>query len=80
MNVELEENYGNLSGGQRQRLVLALAILQNPKLLVLDEATNALDHATETRVLKVIMSLGIPLIMITHNPVMQDQFDIITLE
>ena len=78
-DCELEENFKNLSGGQRQRLMLVLTVLRRPKLLILDEATNALDKKTEEKVLKTIMAASIPLIMITHNPVLQDKFNIINL-
>lgn len=55
---EQEEGYGapvlqggaNLSGGQRQRMCIARALITNPKILVLDDSTSALDAATETLV------------------------------
>mgnify|MGYP002674223355 FL=1 len=41
----------NLSGGQKQRLALARVLIRRPKILILDEATNGLDAATEEQVI-----------------------------
>jgi ABC-type multidrug transport system fused ATPase/permease subunit len=59
-----------LSGGQRQRIGLARALYKQAGVLVLDEATNALDEATETAVLAAIRALygQVTVIMVAHRP------------
>ncbi|HWJ10614.1 MAG TPA: ABC transporter ATP-binding protein [Nocardioides sp.] len=57
-----------LSGGEQQRLCLARALVRRPGLLVLDEATNALDEATEARVLDALRATGATVVMATHRP------------
>jgi ATP-binding cassette subfamily B protein len=60
---------GLLSGGQRQRIALARAILRDPVLLLLDEATAALDPETEGQVLATLerLSRGRTVISVTHR-------------
>lgn len=64
---KLEENGKNLSGGQRQRLEIARALVKKPEILILDEATAALDSKSEKIIMDNIKSLGITLIIIAHR-------------
>ena len=67
----LTAKVGLLSGGQRQALTLLMATLREPKLLLLDEHTAALDPKTAAKVLdatqRVVESSGLTTMMITHN-------------
>ena len=71
LNHELNQDGVGMSGGQRQRLGIARALYQEPKILVLDEATNALDNYTETKVLKNLFqfckSKNITVVFVTHK-------------
>ena len=62
---------GLLSGGQRQALTLLMATLKQPKLLLLDEHTAALDPKTAAKVLdateRIVQKSGLTTMMITHN-------------
>ncbi len=49
-NTHIEQGGSNLSGGQRQRLCIARALLKNPKILILDDSTSAVDTATDARI------------------------------
>jgi len=57
LSFELKEDAANLSGGQRQRIIIARALYEDPDIVILDEATAALDNTTEREVTEAISSL-----------------------
>lgn len=58
-----------LSGGQKQRIALARALYKEPKLLILDESTSALDNVTESNIIKTINSVKgkLTIIIVAHR-------------
>lgn len=70
-----------LSGGQQQRIAIARALIKNPKILLCDELTGALDTKSSRSVLKVIEKVNqkyhTTIIIITHNEVIQGIADVI---
>ncbi len=60
-----------LSGGMKQRAMIAMALASNPKLLIADEPTTALDVTTQAQILELIddlkQKIGMSLLLITHN-------------
>ena len=81
--VGLEERMDNfpsqLSGGEQQRVAIARALAKNPKLLLCDEPTGALDYATGKAILKLLekscREQGMTVIIITHNSALCDMAD-----
>ena len=75
LNLGLEDKIYNkvnlLSGGQRQALTLIMAVMSNPKILLLDEHTAALDPKTSIKIMditdKIIDEKKITTLMVTHN-------------
>ena len=73
--VGLEERMNNfpsqLSGGEQQRVAIARALAKNPKLLLCDEPTGALDYVTGKQILKLLQETsrahGMTVVIITHN-------------
>ncbi|MBT8764975.1 ABC transporter ATP-binding protein [Metapseudomonas boanensis] len=78
LDSQLGERGQQLSGGQKQRIAIARALLQDPLILVLDEATSAVDEATEREVIAAIDQLfaGRTRILISHRPSTLAQADL----
>lgn len=70
LETRVDRREGTLSGGERQRIAIARELLRRPKLLILDEATNALDVDREARVLRNLQRFypTMTVVFITHRP------------
>ncbi len=67
-----------LSGGQQQRIAIARALVSNPKVILADEPTGALDSKTSEEVMKIFKEVnqsGITVIIVTHESDIADQTD-----
>lgn len=70
LEKEIEKLPNQLSGGQQQRVAIARAIVNNPKIILADEPTGALDSETSIQVMEILKELSKDrlVIMVTHNP------------
>ena len=82
-HVGLADRLGNfpaqLSGGEQQRVAIARALAKNPKLLLCDEPTGALDYVTGKSILKLLQDTsrerGMTVVVITHNTALTPMAD-----
>jgi len=74
----MEEYPFQFSGGMRQRVMIAIALICNPKLLIADEPTTSLDVTTQAQIIRLLKNmkseLGMSVILITHNLALTSNF------
>jgi putative ABC transport system ATP-binding protein len=71
LGARLDHHPNQLSGGQQQRVAIARAIINNPKVVLADEPTGALDSRTSIEVMALFQELsdaGITIVVVTHEP------------
>jgi ATP-binding cassette subfamily B protein len=70
LDTELGERGTTLSGGQRQRLALARALVRKPRLLILDDATSAVDPSVEAEILRALKGAELPatIVVVAYRP------------
>lgn len=68
-----------VSGGQRQRIAIARALIARPKVLILDEATTALDPVTEAAICDTLVQLRgeVTILAVSHQPAIRDVADVV---
>lgn len=70
LETQLGERGTTLSGGQRQRLALARALVRKPRLLILDDATSAVDPSVESEILRALKGADLPstIVVVAYRP------------
>lgn len=77
---KIHQKVSELSGGQKQRIAIARALVNNPKVILADEPTGALDEATGNEIINILLSqvkAGKSLVLVTHNTEIAKKCDVI---
>ena len=75
INTIISEKGTNFSGGQRQRISLARALVNNPKIMLMDEPTSSLDNESEAFLINEILKLDTTCVVISHRLNTIENFD-----
>uniref|UniRef100_UPI0025E390C7 ABC transporter ATP-binding protein n=1 Tax=Thomasclavelia sp. TaxID=3025757 RepID=UPI0025E390C7 len=75
LDTMIEQGGKNLSGGQKQRLTIARALVKQPKILILDDSSSALDYATDYRLRQALKELSMTKIIISQRTASIEQAD-----
>lgn len=76
LDTMINQGGKNLSGGQRQRLTIARALVSNPKILILDDSSSALDFATDAKLRKALNELKKAKTHVDHRVATRDEHQI----
>ena len=76
LESELKKRPNQLSGGQMQRVAIARALVNNPKIILADEPTGALDSETSVQIMDILKEISKDrlIIMVTHNPNLAEKY------
>ena len=76
LESELKKRPNQLSGGQMQRVAIARALVNNPRIILADEPTGALDSETSVQIMDILKEISKDrlIIMVTHNPSLAEKY------
>ena len=76
LETKIDDNGSNLSGGQKRRIAIARSLLNNPFILIVDEATNSLDEKSEENIFSKLRQIDhLTVIVVSHRNITKNFVD-----